>query len=62
MFDIDGNGLIDQLELRETMRNLGEELSDRDLQAMMTVADMNRDGKIDYEGERRDVSGVTSAV
>ena len=52
VFDIDGNGVIDAHELQVTMRNLGENLSDEDVKAMIRAADKNGDGKIDYEGER----------
>ena len=51
MFDIDGNGYIDAQELRLTMANLGENLSDDDVRAMIREADINGDGQIDYEGE-----------
>lgn len=49
VFDIDGNGLIDADELRLTMQELGEKLTDRDVEAMIVAVDKNRDGKIDYE-------------
>jgi calmodulin len=49
VFDIDGNGLIDAHELKLTMLNLGENLSDRDVKQMIKLADRNGDGKIDYE-------------
>lgn len=50
VFDIDGNGWIDANELKVTMFNLGENLSDRDVKQMIKLADRNGDGKIDYEG------------
>ena len=50
VFDIDGNGLIDENELKITMFNLGEKLSDHDVKQMIKLADRNGDGKIDYEG------------
>lgn len=50
IFDIDGDGLIDVEELRLTMINLGEELSDDDIKAMMLAADTNGDGKVDFQG------------
>lgn len=49
VFDIDGNGFIDANELKITMFNLGENLSDKDLKQMLKLADKNKDGKIDYE-------------
>lgn len=49
IFDIDDNGYIDARELKMTMCNLGEDLSDKDVKKMMKLADKNGDGKIDYE-------------
>lgn len=49
-FDHDGNGMIDMNELRLTMQRLGENLSEKELQAMMKEADENRDNLIDFEG------------
>eukprot|EP00918_Siedleckia_nematoides_P105232 GHVU01229822.1.p1 GENE.GHVU01229822.1~~GHVU01229822.1.p1 ORF type:complete len:163 (+),score=34.18 GHVU01229822.1:46-534(+) len=49
VFDIDGNGYIDATELRTTMNNLGECLSEEDVKAMIREADTNGDGRIDYE-------------
>lgn len=50
VFDIDGDGLIDAQELKLTMNNLGEILTDADVYAMIKAADRNDDGKIDLEG------------
>ena len=50
VFDIDGDGLIDADELKQTMANLGETLSDHDIHAMIKEADRNGDGKVDFEG------------
>ena len=50
VFDIDGDGLIDAEELRQTMANLGESLSDHDVYAMISEADRNGDGKVDFDG------------
>lgn len=55
VFDIDGNGLIDEKELLQTMRNLGENLTEKDVKAMIKAADRNGDEKIDYEGKNRGV-------
>lgn len=44
------HSFIDAQELRLTMQNLGEKLSDDDVKAMIREADMNGDGQIDYEG------------
>ena len=50
VFDIDGDGLIDADELRQTMANLGETLSEHDVQTMIREADRNGDGKVDFDG------------
>ena len=51
IFDKDGNGLISAHELRQIMMNLGEKVTDEELDEMMREADLNGDGQIDYEGE-----------
>lgn len=48
-FDKDGNGFIDEKELRVAMKKLGECLSDKELEDMMRQADVDGDGKINYE-------------
>ncbi|KAI0219184.1 putative calmodulin-like protein 2 [Lamellibrachia satsuma] len=48
-FDRDHNGYITMLELRQTMKDMGTELSDEEVQLMMHRADTNGDGKIDYK-------------
>lgn len=47
---MDGNGYIDQHELRYIMKRLGENLEDEDVKEMFQLADLNGDGLIDYEG------------
>ncbi|WAR16960.1 CALM-like protein [Mya arenaria] len=48
-FDKDGNGYIDEQELRIAMKKLGEALTDKELDDMMKEADVDEDGKINYE-------------
>ena len=50
VFDHDRNGFIDRSELRLTMKRLGEQLNDEDLDAMMRSADTDGDGCIDLDG------------
>lgn len=48
VFDRDGDGYITIAELRLVMANLGEKLTNEELDAMMNEADKNNDGKIDF--------------
>lgn len=49
VFDRDGNGFIDAQELHYTMTNLGEKISDADVKEMIREADLDGDGRINYE-------------
>ncbi|KAL4237286.1 hypothetical protein ACF0H5_002005 [Mactra antiquata] len=51
VFDKDGDGFISASELRHVMTNLGEKLTDEEVDAMIQEADSDGDGKIDYEGK-----------
>ena len=51
VFDQNGDGFIDVQELKRAMKNLGEPLTDKELQDMMKEADVDKNNKIDYEGQ-----------
>jgi calmodulin len=51
VFDKDGSGKISAGELRHVMTNLGEKLTDEEVDEMMREADVNNDGEIDYDGK-----------
>lgn len=51
VFDKDGDGFISESELRRTMANLGEVLTETELAEMIREADRNGDGRVDYEGK-----------
>jgi len=49
LFDKNGDGKISAVELAEVMKQLGEDLSEEDVQNMIKEGDRNGDGEIDYE-------------
>lgn len=49
VFDKDGNGFISAAELRHVMTNLGEKLSDNEVDEMIREADVDGDGQINYD-------------
>ena len=53
MFDTDGDGFIDASELRHLLTNLGEKLSEVEVDEMIKEVDMDGDGKVDYKGSDR---------
>ena len=50
VFDKDGNGYISAAELRHVMTNLGEKLTDDEVDEMIKEADLDGDGMVNYEG------------
>ena len=51
VFDKDGNGYISALELRHVMTNLGEKLTEDEVDEMIAEADQDGDGQVNYEGQ-----------
>jgi len=49
VFDRDGDGFISAGELRHSMTNLGEKLSDVEVDEMIREADLDGDGQINYD-------------
>lgn len=51
VFDRDGNGYITRDELKSAMEMIGENLTEEQLSEMLMLADLDMDGKINYEGK-----------
>ncbi|KAG6476111.1 hypothetical protein ZIOFF_065347 [Zingiber officinale] len=49
VFDKDQNGFISATELRNVMINLGEKLTDEEVEKMIKEADLDGDGQVNYE-------------
>ena len=45
----DGNGFVSRQELRSVMLNLGEKLSDDEIESLIDDIDIDGDGQINYE-------------
>lgn len=50
VFDRNGDGFISASELRHVMTNLGEKLTDEEVEDMIREADLDGDGLVNYEG------------
>ena len=50
-FDRNGDGFISASELRHVMCCLGEKLSDDEIREMIRAADIDGNGRIDYNGK-----------
>ena len=49
VYDMDGNGFISADELKHMMMQLGEPLTDAEVDEFIRVADVDKDGQINYE-------------
>ena len=50
VFDRNGDGFISAPELRLVMANLGEKLTDEEVEDMIKEADLDGDGLVNYDG------------
>ena len=57
VFDRDGDSFISRDELRLVLSNLGEKLSDQEIDEMVHEADIDGDGQINYEEFLRMITG-----
>ncbi|KAG8843282.1 hypothetical protein FRB91_003479 [Serendipita sp. 411] len=49
VFDKDGNGYISGPELKNVMLNLGEKMSDQEIEDLIRDVDIDGDGQINYQ-------------
>ena len=49
LFDLDCSGTISREELTTLMKNLGQALTDEEIDAMIDEVDLNRDGEISFD-------------
>ncbi|XP_063685149.1 uncharacterized protein LOC134819253 [Bolinopsis microptera] len=49
IFDKRGDGFIDNAELKHVMTNIGEDMSDHEILAMIKEADLDGDGMLNYD-------------
>ena len=52
VFDKDGNDFISAAELGHVMTNLGENLTDEEVDEMIREADLGGDGQVNYKGKQ----------
>mmetsp|Transcript_31024 Transcript_31024/g.60895 ORF Transcript_31024/g.60895 Transcript_31024/m.60895 type:complete len:150 (+) Transcript_31024:57-506(+) len=53
IFDRDGDGFICNLELKAAMENVGERLDDSEVNEMIIEADIDRNGRLNYDEFKR---------
>lgn len=53
VFDQDGDGYITASELRHAMTNMGEKLTEEEVEEMIRDGDADGDGRINYIGRMR---------
>ena len=53
LFDDNGDGFISASELRHVVTNLGEKLTNEEIEEMIRDADVDGDGQVNYQGERQ---------
>lgn len=52
VFDRDGNGFITRDELQTAMEMMQETVTEHQVNEMLQLADLDKDGKINYEGNK----------
>ena len=61
VFDKNGNGFIEAKELKDILSKLGDNTTDEQIEKMIEVADVDKDGRINYAGKHDLTIGVRIA-
>lgn len=61
VFDRNGDGFISAPELRLVMTNLGEKLTDEEVEDMIKEADLDGDGLVNYTGKNFLLTATTNS-
>ena len=49
LFDVNGDGFVSKEEVGVVMINMGDKMTDGEIEILMEKADINKDGRMDYE-------------
>ena len=49
IFDKNGDSFISRSELKSAMKKMGERMSDREIDGLIRQADLDKDGRVNYE-------------
>ena len=53
VFDRNGNGKLNAMELKQTMTSFGEKMTKEEIDYMIRTADVTGDGQINYDGDTK---------
>ena len=60
-YDKNGDGVLSKAEMKEVMKKMGAPVSGNILDVMLADVDVNKDGKISYEGKLKDPKNLLAA-
>ena len=51
LFDKDGSGFLDRNEVKVALESMGDQVTDDEVNGILQQGDVDRDGKISYDGK-----------